>query len=74
MNNIIYLNICKHINAFIKTELKIPAHNDNTNVPLSRDLVVDNGFIQINTEKINKKDCEIKNKMKIMCDMYNCSK
>jgi len=73
MNNIIYLNIFKHIHACIKTELKIPAHNDNTIVPLSRDLVIDNGFTQTDTEKINKNNCEIKNKMEIMCGMYNCS-
>ncbi|KAE9523181.1 hypothetical protein AGLY_016414 [Aphis glycines] len=65
MNNIIYLNLCKHIH--------IPAHNDNTIVPLSRDLVSDNGFIQTDTEKIDKKNCEIKNKMEIMCGIYNCS-
>jgi len=35
--------------------------------------IVDNGFIQTDLDKINKKDCEIKNKMEIMCGMYNCS-
>ncbi|KAE9521292.1 hypothetical protein AGLY_018311 [Aphis glycines] len=52
---------------------KCSSHNDNTIVPLSRDLVSDNGFIQTDTEKIDKKNCEIKNKMEIMCGIYNCS-
>lgn len=63
MNNIIYLNICKHIHACVKTELKIMTQNEKNIVPHSHDLVIDNSFIQTDTDKINKKDCEIKNKM-----------
>lgn len=73
MNNIIYLNICKHIHACVKTELKILTQNDKNIVPRSHDLVIDNSFIQTDTDKINEKDCEIKNKMEMMCGMYNCS-
>jgi len=37
MNNIIYLNICKHIYAFVKTGLKILTQNDKKIVPHSYD-------------------------------------
>lgn len=75
MNNMIYLNICKHIHACARTDFKILTQSSNNMVPLSHALVVDDGFIPTRqgTEKINKKYEEIKNKMEIMCGMYNCS-
>ncbi|KAL5245867.1 hypothetical protein ACI65C_013275 [Semiaphis heraclei] len=73
MNNTIYLNICKHLHACVKTEFKIPTQIDKNIVPKSNDLEVDNSFIQIHSDKINKKDSKIKNKLEIMCGMYNCS-
>ncbi|KAF0722333.1 MULE domain-containing protein, partial [Aphis craccivora] len=36
-------------------------------------LVRDKSFERTGTDKIIKKDCEIKNKMEIMCGMFNCS-
>jgi hypothetical protein len=72
MNNIIYFNICKHIHACARTESTILNQNKHDINPITTDLVIDNGFIQEQPESLkNKKDEEIKQKMKIMLGMYN---
>lgn len=58
MNNIIYLNICKHIHACAKTESNILSQNDKIIVLLSQELIVDNGFIQtqLDSDKFSEKN------------------